>query len=169
MPKISGPPFERLQPRRALERARRHRDRGAGQDDPAVHQPALEQVHRRRPDEAGDEHVDRLMVERLRRVDLLEHPVLQHRDPVAHGQGLGLIVGHVDRRDAQLSLQARDFGAHLHPKLGVQVRQRLVHQEGRRFAHHRAPHGDPLPLPAGQRPRACCRATRAAEGSSRSR
>ena len=40
--------------------------------------------------------------------------------------------------------------AHLHPKLRVEVRQRLVEQEHLRIAHDRAPHGDPLPLPAGE-------------------
>jgi hypothetical protein len=40
--------------------------------------------------------------------------------------------------------------AHLHPQLGVQVGQRLVHQEHRGLAHDRPAHRDPLALAARQ-------------------
>src|SRR5690606_17330833 len=48
-----------------------------------------EQVHRGRTDEAGDEVVLRRLVEVARRTDLLKDAVLQNRDAVAHGEGLG--------------------------------------------------------------------------------
>ena len=47
-------------------------------------------------------------------------------------------------------LQLRDLGARLHAQLGVQVRERLVHEEGLRVAHDRAAHGDALALAAGE-------------------
>ena len=47
-------------------------------------------------------------------------------------------------------MQLLDLEAHLHPQLGVEVRQRLVEQERRRLAHDRAPHGHTLALPAGE-------------------
>ena len=49
-----------------------------------------------------------------------------------------------------LPLQSRDLVAGLHPQLGVQIGQRLVHQEHLRAAHDRAAHRHPLALPAGQ-------------------
>ncbi len=52
-------------------------------------------------------------------------------------------------------MQALDFNAHLGAKLGIEIRQRLIEQEGRRIAHHGAADGDALALATGQR----CRAT----------
>ena len=45
-------------------------------------------------------------------------------------------------------MQERELCAHLHAELGVQVRQRLVHQERARLTHHGATHGDALTLSA---------------------
>ncbi len=92
-----------------------------GRVDHAVLQAALEQIHRRRADETRDEGIDRPAIQCLWRVDLLKDTALQDRNPVAHGQGFGLIVRHIDRRHAQLPLQADDFGAHLYAQLGIEV------------------------------------------------
>jgi hypothetical protein len=46
-------------------------------------EPRLDEVHRRRADEPGDEEVPRQLEQRLRRVDLLQVPTAQHRDPIA--------------------------------------------------------------------------------------
>ena len=54
---------------------------------------------------------------------------------------------------AEVALEALDLGAHLEPELGVQVRERLVHQERMRLADDRAGQRDPLALPAGELPR----------------
>ena len=40
----------------------------------------LDQIHRRRADELGDEEVRGPLVQPLRRVDLLEHPTAHHSD-----------------------------------------------------------------------------------------
>jgi hypothetical protein len=69
------------------------------------------EVHGRRADEARDEEVDRVVVQRLRRVDLLQHAQAHDRDAVAEGQRLGLVVGDVDRRRVRALLDARDLGA----------------------------------------------------------
>ena len=111
----------------------------------------FEQVHRWAPDEAGDEDVPGVMVELMRRGDLLEHAAAQHGDAVAHRHRFDLIVGHVDRGHSELALQGADLRAHLDPQLRVEVRERLVHQEHRGAAHNRASHRDPLPLAAGER------------------
>ena len=67
----------------------------------------LDQVHRRRADEAGDEQVGRAR----RRGPAASStccstPLLHHRDPVAHRHRLDLVVGDVDRRDAEVALRA---------------------------------------------------------------
>ena len=85
------------------------------------------------------------------RVDLLQLPLPDHRHPVAHGHRLDLIVGDVDGGDVQVVLDPRDLGTHLDAELGVQVRQRLVHQERLGLADDRPAHGHPLPLAARQR------------------
>ncbi len=113
-------------------------------------QAARQEVHRRGADEAGDEEVDRVLVEHGGRVDLLDEAGAHDGDAVAERHGLGLVVRHVDHRGAEAALDARDLGAHLHAQLGVEVRQRLVHQERLRIAHDRAAHGDALALPAGE-------------------
>ena len=89
--------------------------------------------------------------ERLRRPDLLEHAVVHDRDPVAHRHRLDLVVRDVDRGRADLLLQAPDLAARLRAQLGVEVRQRLVHQE-RPAA--RAPARGPAPRAAPARRRA---------------
>ena len=101
-------------------------------------------------DEAGDEQVDGPVVELLGRRDLLQLALAHHGDAVAHGHRLDLVVGHVDRGHAELVLQAADLGAHLHAQLGVEVGERLVHEERLRLAHDGAPHGDALALAAGE-------------------
>ena len=92
-----------------------------------------------------------MVVEPLRGIDLLQLPLPDHGHPVAHGHRLDLVVGDVDGRDVQLVLDPRDLRTHLHAKLGVEVRQRFVHQERLGLADDRAPHRHPLPLTAGQR------------------
>ena len=89
-----------------------------------------------------------LVVEIERRADLLDEAVVHHDDLVGHGHGFDLVVGDIDRGGLQPLMQFLDLGAHLHPQLGVEVRQRLVEQEHLRIAHDRAAHGDALALAA---------------------
>ena len=67
---------------------------------PAV-EVGLDEIHRRRADEPGDEEVARLLVENLRRVDLEDVAVSHHGDPLAERHRLDLVVRDVDRRDAE--------------------------------------------------------------------
>ena len=82
--------------------------------------------------------------------DLLHHAAAHDHDPVAERHRLGLVVGHVDRGGAQPLLEPGDLGAHLHAQLGVEVGQRLVHQERLRVADDGPAHRDPLALAAGE-------------------
>ncbi len=116
-------------------------------------QPSPERVHGRAAEEAGDEQVGRPLVQRHRRVDLLDHPVVEHHDALPQGHRLDLVVGDVDHRRAQLAVQLRDLGAHRVAQLGIEVGQGLVQQEHRRLAHQRAPQRHALALAAGHRPR----------------
>ena len=119
----------------------------------AAGEPGLEEVHRRRADEPGDEEVDGVLVERLRGVDLLQLALADHRDAVAHRHRLGLVVRDVDGGDAEVVLDPRDLGAHLHAELRVEVRQGLVHQERLRVAHDGPSHRDALALASRERGR----------------
>ena len=89
-----------------------------------------------------------MVVESLRHVDLLESTSVHDRDPVAHRHRLGLVVRDVESRRLQTLVQRREVGAHLDAQLRVEVRQRLVHQEGVRLTHDRPAHRNPLALSA---------------------
>ena len=110
----------------------------------------VEEVHLRRADEAGDEEVRRMVEDLLRRADLLDEAVAHDDDAVAERHGLDLVVRDVDERGVDLLAQLDDLGAHLVAELGVEVGQRLVHQEDLRAADDGAADGDTLPLAAGQ-------------------
>ena len=98
--------------------------------------------------------------------DLLDRAAAHDHHPVAEGHRLGLVVGDVDGGGAELLLQPGHHRAHLHPQLGVQVGQRLVHEERLR-ADGRSP-GPSRPAAAGRRRGwpACGRAGWSAPGPS---
>ena len=91
-----------------------------------------------------------VVVELLRGADLLEQAVAHDRDPLAHRHGLDLVVGDVDHRGAEALVEARDLGAGLDAQLGVEVGQRLVHEEHGGLADDGAAEGDALALAAGE-------------------
>ena len=110
-------------------------------------------VHRRGADESRDEEIRGRVVERRRRVALLQVAVAQHGDAVAHRHRLDLVVRHVDGRHREPLLQLDELGARLHAQLRVEVRERLVHQVDLRVPDDRAAHRDALALAAGEVPR----------------
>ena len=75
-------------------------------------------------------------------------PRVHDRDAVAHRHRLHLVVRDVDRRHVEPPLELVDLRPHLHAQLGVEVRERLVHQERLRLSHECAAHRDALALPA---------------------
>ena len=89
-----------------------------------------------------------LGVDFLRRRNLLHQPVLHHDDAVGERQRLVLIMRDIDRGAAELAMDATDFGAHFQPQFGVEVGQRLIHQQQSRLDHDRAGYCDALLLPA---------------------
>ena len=125
-----------------------------GLDGKAVaraHQLGIEEVHLRHADKAGDEDVRGVVEDLLRRGDLLNDAILHDHDAVAEGHGLGLVVGDVDEGALDLVAQLDELGAHLVTELGVQVGQRLVHQEDLGVTHDGAADGDTLALTARER------------------
>jgi len=77
-----------------LERPRK-RNYGTADLNSVLDNRRVQQIHRRRSDEPGDEGVDGCVIERARHVNLLKHTVFDYGDPVAHRHGLDLIVRHV--------------------------------------------------------------------------
>jgi hypothetical protein len=59
-------------------------------------------------------------------------------------------VGDVDRGDAQLAGEGGDFGAQVVAEFGVEVGERLVHQERGGVAGDGPAHGDALAFAAGE-------------------
>src|SRR5882672_10536724 len=99
-----------------------------------------------RADEAGDERVQGAEVDVLRRADLSDAAAVDHRDAVGERERLGLVVGHVNRGDADLALQPLEFAAHVVAQLRVEVGKRLVEQQQPRLMHDGARKRDALLL-----------------------
>ena len=122
-------------------------------------QPAAQEVHLRRADEAGHEEVARVVVELQRAAALRHRPVARHRlaaveqqDAVGQRHRLDLVMGDVDGAGAaEVAVQLGDLEAGLHPQRRVQVGERLVEQEDAGLAHDRAADGHPLALAARER------------------
>src|SRR5262249_7714439 len=110
----------------------------------------LDEVHGRGAEERGHERVGGVVVDVGGRADLPHHALVQHHDAVAHGHGLDLVVGDVDRGRPDAPVELLELLARSRAQLRVQVGQRLVEEEHRRLAHDRAGEGDALPLAAGQ-------------------
>ena len=121
----------------------------------AVGDVGLDEIHGWRADERRDEQVGGTPKQRLRCVHLLQDSVTQHGDTLAQGHRFDLVVRHVDRRDAEPVVEARELAAHRDAQLGIEVRERLVHEECLRLAHHRPAHRNALALAARRARRAC--------------
>jgi hypothetical protein len=114
---------------------------------PAADGGRAQQVHRRAPDERGDEDVGRGPVD-LRRCSQLKQPPLIHdRDPIAERHRLDLVVGDVDRGRRHALMDPSELGPKLRAQLGVEVREWLVEQEDLWASRQRPAHRDALSLP----------------------
>ena len=79
---------------------------------------------------------------------LLDPAPVHDGDPVAHGQRLLLVVGHVDERDPDLLLERLQLDLERLSQLRVERAQRLVQQQHRRVQDERPGERDPLLLAA---------------------
>ena len=112
----------------------------------------LDDVHGGRSQEAGDERIGRLVVDLRRRSDLPDLPTLHHGDAVAKAHGLDLVVGDIERGDPDPPLELLQLIPGGGPKLGVEVRERLVEQKHRGLTDDRPGQRDSLPLAARELP-----------------
>ena len=135
---------------RHRRRRRQHRAVGTAQHQAAAAALQREQVHRRRADEARGEARRGRGIHHLRRRILLDATVAQQNDLIRHAHRLGLIVRDVQHGDAQTALQRQNLPSHIGAQLGVQIRQRLIHQADRRLGDDGAAERDTLLLAAGQ-------------------
>ena len=110
----------------------------------------LEQVHLRAPDERRHERVHRAEVDIVGRSHLLDDAVAQDDDAVRHRHRLDLVVGDVQRRAADASMELQQLGAHLDAQQRIEVRERLIHEERDRVSDDRPTERDALALPARQ-------------------
>ena len=112
----------------------------------AVRLPHLagHQVHRRRAEEVGDEIADRIGIDVHGRADLHHLALVHHDDAVGQRHRLFLVVGDVDEGSLEHFVQPVAFRAQFAAQLGVEARQRLIEQEGRRIGHQRAGERDTL-------------------------
>ncbi len=124
---------------------------------PAVLQLAVAEVHGRAADESGDEQVVGVVEEVGRPAHLLQVPGTSrgHRakdcDSIAEGHRLDLVVGDIHRGRLETAVKTLQLGPHLDSQLGIEVGERLVHQEGCRLAHDGPTHGNTLSLTTGER------------------
>ena len=109
------------------------------------------EVHLRHPDKPCHKQVGGMVKDLLWRADLLDHTVLHDHDPIAQRHGLGLVVGHIDKRGVDALAQLDDLRTHLVAELRIQIGQRLVHQQDLRLPDSGAANGHPLALAAGER------------------
>ena len=75
---------------------------------------------------------------------------MHDRDPIGQAHGLDLVMGDVDGGGLAFLQDALQLGAHLHPQQGIEVGQRLVHQQDLRLHRQGAGDRDALALAAGK-------------------
>ena len=91
---------------------RLERDRNAANPQSAVRRVALTTFIGGLPTKVATNAIRRALVNLLRRSDLLQFAGIHHRDQIGHGERLGLIVGHVQRRRSESLAQALQFASH---------------------------------------------------------
>ena len=101
-------------------------------------------------DEAGHEVAGGPLVHLDRGAQLLDPALVEHGQPVAHGERLLLVVRDVDERDADLALDPLQLQLHVLAQLGVQRAERLIQQQYLGLVDDGPGQRDPLPLPARQ-------------------
>ena len=100
------------------------------------------------PTKSATNRFDRVLVHVTRLADLFDAPVVEHREPVAEGKGLVLIVCDDDEGDADLALNCLELQLHLLSELEVECSQWFVEQKHSWPPHQGARQGDALTLTA---------------------
>src|SRR5258708_37980156 len=71
-------------------------ERDGGLLSHAIHAHSREEIHRRRADEARHKQIGGMIVELLRRTDLLDIARAEHREAISHRHRLRLVLWHGD-------------------------------------------------------------------------
>ncbi len=74
-----------------------------------VLQRSLDEVHRRRADEARDKNVVGIVVDFIRRAELLDLALVHDGDAVGQRHRLDLVMRHIDRRRLKLALDVLEL------------------------------------------------------------
>ena len=102
------------------------------------------------PSDARHERVGGPPPDLLRRADLDQPALAQHRDAVPERQRLLVVVRDIEGRGVRHRAELFELGPHRRAQLGVEVAQRLVEQVDVRGPDQHPAQRDPLPLPVGQ-------------------
>ena len=103
------------------------------------------------PDEVGDKGVLRLVVNILRRADLLCLALGHDNDAVGHRQRFFLVMRDVNERNAERVVHLLELELHFLAHLEIQRAERLVEKEDRRLIDKSSRDRDSLLLTAGER------------------
>ena len=91
-----------------------------------------------------------MIIDLIRRPDLLKASVVHHSDRIRHVDGFFLIMGDIDKGDPQLLLQALQLVLHGTPQLQIQRTKGFVQKKHLRIIHKRSGYGYSLTLTAGK-------------------
>ena len=106
----------------------------------------VEEVHRRHPHKSSNEKAFGSVIDFVGCSDLLQDPVVDNGYPVSQRHRLNLVVGHKDRRCADVVLEPFNLSARVNPDLGIQIRHRFIKEIDLRLPNHGASEGDALHL-----------------------
>jgi len=91
-----------------------------------------------------------MIVDLIRRSDLLKAAVVHHCDRVGHIDSFFLVVSDIDKRDPQFLLQAFQLMLHGTPQLQIQCPKRFIQKKDFRIVHKCSGNGYTLTLTAGK-------------------
>src|SRR5665648_515882 len=114
------------------------------------HDRAVQEIHRRRADEATDKGVGGVVIHLERSSQLDDLTRAHDGDAISEGQRLDLVMRDVHRCRADALDNLLQLGPEAEPQQRIQVGQRLVHEQHVRIDHDRPGDRDPLTLPTGQ-------------------
>ena len=111
----------------------------------------------RATNEVSNKNAGRVQVDLFGGVHLLDSSRIHHDNAVGHCHCFGLIVRDVHRGNPQTLLHPTNLHAHLHTKLRIQVRQRLIEEQNLRAHDHRSGQCNTLLLATGKLGRSAIR------------
>src|SRR5207245_9297562 len=101
-------------------------------------QRARHHVDLRGTEPRRDIAIERVFVDLARRADLYQAPAIDHTDAGRERHRFDLVVRHVEDGCAEIVLDVLVLDPEIRAQLGVERRQRLVHEKDGRTAHQGA-------------------------------